>query len=233
MVAMSAAASNDQSTEVGLTLTHLAPLLEPNQWISDAILNAYGLLLEAEDVLFVSSLNWSLFARDQREYCDTSEEKLIEKRARRIQGLKQTSGFTRNWCKCRLLLFPIHYQGNHWRCLTVDLHAKKLLVWDSLYALKDTPTLFSYIAVIVYMLLDEATKAQYDLDWLADLTVRCCTPSFQPKQDNDWDCGLFTIKTLECVALQQPVTKHTVRSCDMADYREALFHTLVVAYDIK
>lgn len=99
-------------------------------------------------------------------------------------------------------LYACHHLRGHWLALDIDLHAKKILVYDSIPSVAsesdivDTLKVYSrMIPAILNLMVPSKIRKKSN----AQFTVRRVKNI--PLNEKPGDCGVFSIKYVECLAL--------------------------------
>jgi DNA-directed RNA polymerase subunit L len=99
------------------------------------------------------------------------------------------------------LIVPMNINGNHWVFAVVNFLEKQIEYYDSLSG----PPERQCKALKAYLQGESLSKRDSDFDFTG--WKYCVVPNHVPQQgDNSVDCGVFTLKGIECVSKGQPLT---------------------------
>jgi sentrin-specific protease 1 len=169
-------------------MTELA-LLKPKQWVSDAAINAYTLLLSLKykrNWVDSQMLENALGNADRRKRLGGADDKVVS-RVRRTHQTLTAKAFEQS----DIIIFPVNHRNMHWVCAWLDFKTKFIHVYDSLYE-----DMVDEVAMV-----DTFQKLEAWLDFVeygSDGWTR--TPANGPTQANGYDCGVFTMCAMRCVA---------------------------------
>lgn len=186
--------------------------LKPREWLKDDIINGYIALLRERAALcgghvwIANTRFWATMTQDGR---DPDTGALLEEGYNYLGIKTHTSVSTRQKPRAtqvdifskRLLLIPINYVGSHWAMTAVDLVRREVVYYDSLpgspaaaqgKAESIAPTLLRWLRD------EHQTKKGSAFD-TCGWTVRAA-PMSLPRQENGFDCGVFTCVYLDYVS---------------------------------
>lgn len=160
--------------------------LSPGTWLNDEIINFHFELLSdraSKDDTLPSIHCFNTF------FCSTLREQGYAKVKR---WTKRVDIFSKD-----LVFVPIN-KSYHWVLGVIDMKNKKISIYDSLYG-KDQRTLDILLRYLEEEHLDKK-KTEYDTsDWKTE------APNNIPKQENAYDCGVFTCIFAERLSRQAPL----------------------------
>lgn len=177
--------------------------LSPGQWLNDEIINFYGQLI----------VERSLSPELQNKSVDTiSRDKKRQPLALQVHYFntffwpKLQQGYAKSnlkkWTKKLdifakdVILIPINHSQLHWSAAVINFQKKRIESYDSLDGdNKNKGHLFDLLRG--YLRDEHKDKQNRDFDlsgW-----VNYGSPN-TPQQENNYDCGVFTMNFLECVA---------------------------------
>lgn len=174
---------NDLIVKIGNTPIHGRDFkrLALKSWLNDEIINAYlELISPAGDIIVFNTFFYEILkGMYQSQQLDTN-------RIRRILRKKGISGFT----ECRVSVIPVNIKDYHWALVVIDNIAKTVFYYDSLND-NWSEEIFDTIS---FCLNSELKDEDYN-----------CKIADCPKQENGSDCGLFVLRTVECVINKEDV----------------------------
>ncbi|KAF9535540.1 hypothetical protein CPB83DRAFT_754429 [Crepidotus variabilis] len=167
--------------------------LRPGMWLNDEIINFYGAMIlgrsEARkenpvksnekaplDIFYLSSFFYEKLT------------KLGYEKARLAKWTKKVDIFSKD-----ALLMPVNHNNSHWTAASINFRKKRIESYDSMYMFNRHvfPVLRRYLEQ-EHM---EKKKKPFDftgwIDW---------APEDTPRQENGFDCGVFTMHFLEAVS---------------------------------
>jgi Ulp1 family protease len=98
------------------------------------------------------------------------------------------------------LIVPMNINGHHWVFAVVNFLEKQIEYYDSLSG----PPERQCKALKAYLQGESLSKRDSDFDFTG--WKDCVVPNHVPLQANYVDCGVFTLKGIECVSQGQPLT---------------------------
>ncbi|EGT50670.1 hypothetical protein CAEBREN_05233 [Caenorhabditis brenneri] len=160
--------------------------LEEHQQLNDEVINSYMQLIckrndENERYQRVYAFN-TLFHENLQEKGYGSVERWTKKN---------------NIFSYGIVFIPIHFEGNHWIFVTINMLEESIKLYDSFYA-KDGRILQN---IRSYLSNESRNKKHQGLDF-AEWEIAVVEE--RPTQDNESDCGVFTCQYAECVSRGEP-----------------------------
>ena len=119
------------------------------------------------------------------------------------------------------LVFPIHYETNHWILVLIELGQNKIHVYDSYHGAHTE--IFQEFRN--YLQLHHMHTKQGQQFRITDWTN--IDHSDIPKQTNGYDCGVFTLQYAHCIANDQHIT------CDQQEtslLRQRISNEIIYGY---
>lgn len=150
-----------------------------NEWLSDSVINAYGALLKKR-----ADQNPSLpriFVADSFFYTSYLQN-----------GPSQAAGRFKavNILELDFIIIPCNINNVHWILSVIDLRSHLVIIFDSIYNDATAQTVLSALKGFLSFILENS--------W--DASTWSCYPAVCPQQENNSDCGLFTLVCAEAVA---------------------------------
>lgn len=177
---------------------HSFQTLQPREWLNDEIVN--GMMHLIRERLPPGENNTLLFPTHLMQFLTGGAHLDYDYEAVRNYGRRQCSGGKRVLDYERIII-PINLPGAHWLFAVVYTGRKEIRVFDSLrnQALAD-----KYGEAILKYLGDEhRLRGGPDAPPDAHTWNQVMDESF-PEQPNGYDCGIFAIFGMDCVALNIP-----------------------------
>ncbi|KDN36415.1 cysteine proteinase [Tilletiaria anomala UBC 951] len=186
------------STITGAEVNHsdLAKL-RPRQWLNDESINFHGLLV----------LNRSKQAFEEREKALKAGKKPdVQWRAfwdihffnSFFYAKLEKAGYSavKRWTRKvhlfskDIVLFPVNLGNAHWVTGAINFRLKRIEYYDSMH----TSNRSFFLVMREYLEEESLDKRKTEMDWTG---WQDYTPTDFPYQSNGYDCGVFTISTIE------------------------------------
>ncbi|VVB10148.1 unnamed protein product [Arabis nemorensis] len=119
---------------------------------------------------------------------------------------------------------PLHIKGNHWVALWILIPKRHIVIWDSIlnYAFdEEISKLVEPISVIMPYFLHETCLAEDRWKYPYDPYTHERIKVGVPQNVQSGDCGVYTMKYIECHALGHPFTS-TLCDANIVAIREKL-----------
>ncbi|KAI0307564.1 hypothetical protein B0F90DRAFT_24670 [Multifurca ochricompacta] len=172
--------------------------LIPGTWLNDEIINFYGQLIlerseahpkskavingarsEKSTILNVHYFNSFFFEKLAREGYE---------KARLAKWTKKFDLFSKD-----VALLPINHGNSHWTAATINFRRRRIESFDSMGVWRQD--VFDLLRE--YVELEHLNKKDRPFDW-TDWVDYC--PRDTPRQENGYDCGVFTCQFLEALS---------------------------------
>lgn len=181
--------------------------LRPRQWLNDESINFYGALLMQRSQRAVEKRKEALGAgalkvpMELRAYWDVHFFNSFFYEKVSAQGHKGVARWTRRvdvFAKDKVV-FPVNLGNSHWVTGCIDMRNRRIEYYDSMHA----PNPHFFLHVRTWLQDEHKAKHGTPLD-LAMLGWRDYVNPHFPSQHNGYDCGVFTIATLEQLCRRDP-----------------------------
>lgn len=155
--------------------------LAPKSWLNDEIMNGYLELIQtSKDVILFNTFFYEILKNMYQA------QQIDANRIKRILRRKGVSSLTES----RMSVIPVNIKDYHWALVVIDNSLKTVSYYDSLNDIL-SEEIFDTLSYIL------------DSD-LKEVDYQCFVPD-SPKQENGSDCGLFVLRTIECVIMSEDV----------------------------
>jgi sentrin-specific protease 1 len=180
--------------------------LRPGKWLNDEVIHYFYVMLANRDALLASSSADSSMKR-----CHFFKSFFITKLLDEGVTNRYTYSNVKRWSKnvpgkdifaLDKIFIPVNMSNVHWACAVIYIQDRKIQFFDSMGG----DGMYYMKALLQYLKDEWATKNNsQELPALSEWRLITCTAD-TPKQENGFDCGVFTCMFADFLSVGYPLT---------------------------